>query len=587
MVTDAPKVHRRLSAILAVDVVGFSSLMGSDEEGTLARIKSLRSEVISPKVAEHAGRVFKTTGDGVLVEFASPVEAVRCAVHIQEALALASPGSMTPLQLRIGINLGDVIVEKDGDVYGDGVNIAVRLEQLADPGGVCISGKVLDEVRNRLPYSFEDRGEQHVKNIEQPIKVHVLANGPYSGASTRLRLAPALPDKPSIAVLPFDNMSGDLEQEFFADGIADDIITGLSRLRWLFVIARHSTFTFKGKATDVRQVARALGVRYVLEGSVRKAGNRVRIAAQLIDAGEGRHIWAERYDRQLDDLFAVQDEITENVIASIEPQLYAEEGFRAATKPPESIDAWGLTVRAQILLGRIEQQSNHEAQGLAQEALRIDGRYARAHAVLGWAIMWAGFCYWEPDEEAAYYRAMTHAGDAIALDPSDPWARMTLGNVLSTTGNQEAALTELRKALALNPSSALAHTMYGWALIRAGHFDEAIEATGKALRLSPADTFSGMSTNVHGLALLASRRFVEALPFFREAVSAVPVAGHLGTLASCLGNLGMIEEAKAALARRNALVPGLTLERQRARLGRFAHGEVFLEGLRRAGAPER
>jgi adenylate cyclase len=485
MVTDALRVQRRLSAILAADVVGFSSLMGRDEEGTLARVKSLRTEVISPKVAEHAGRVFKTTGDGILVEFASPVEAVRCAVRIQEALASApSQDSPTPLQLRIGINLGDIIVEEDGDVYGDGVNVAARLEQLAEPGGVCISSKVLEEVRHRLPYSFDDCGEQRVKNIERPIKVYALSNA-YAGVSTGLRLAPALPDKPSIAVLPFDNMSGDPEQEFFADGIADDIITGLSRLRWLFVIARHSTFTFKGKAADVRQVARDLSVRYVLEGSVRKAGNRVRIAAQLIDAGEGRHIWAERYDRQLDDLFAVQDEITDSVVASIEPQLYAEEGFRAATKPAGSIDAWGLTVRAQILLGRLEQQANHEAQGLAREALRMDPKYARAHAVLGWTNMWAGFCHWEPDEEVAYYRAMQHAGDAIALDPSDPWARMTLGNVLSTAGNQEAALAELRKALALNPSSALAHTMYGWALIRAGHFDEAVEATGKALRLSP------------------------------------------------------------------------------------------------------
>ena len=290
---------RRLAAILAADVVGFSSLMGQDEEGTLARIKQLRREVVEPKVREHHGRVFKTTGDGLLVEFPSPVEAVRCAVAVQETLASqASQEPSQPLQLRIGINLGDIIIEEDGDVYGDGVNVAARLEQLADPGGISISGKVYEEVRDKLPYAFEDRGEQQVKNIARPVKVYGLRGLKPTITPREPRVLP-LADRPSIAVLPFTNMSGDPEQVYFSDGLSEDVITELSRFRELMVIARNSSFSFRGQSVDVREIGRALGAEYVVEGSVRRAGDRVRVTAQLVHAVTGSHLWAERYDRAL------------------------------------------------------------------------------------------------------------------------------------------------------------------------------------------------------------------------------------------------------------------------------------------------
>ena len=338
---------RRLAAILAADVVGFSSLMGQDEEGTLARIKSLRREVIEPKVKEHHGRVFKTTGDGLLVEFSSPVEAVRCAVGVQEALAAqAAQEPSQALQLRIGINLGDIMIEEDGDVYGDGVNIAARLEQLAEPGGISISGKVYEEVRDKLPYSFEDQGEQQVKNIARPVRVYSLRAAPTGTGRLQQRSALPLPDRPSLAVLPFTNMSGDPEQEYFADGVVEEIITALSRVRWFFVIARNSSFTYKGRSVDIRQVGRELGVRYVLEGSIRKAGNRVRITGQLIEAASGRHVWADRFDGELADIFDLQDRITESVVGAIEPSLRRAEIERASAKPTDDLDAYDLYLQA-------------------------------------------------------------------------------------------------------------------------------------------------------------------------------------------------------------------------------------------------
>jgi adenylate cyclase len=369
---------RRLAAILAADVVGFSSMMEQDEEGTLAQIKNLQREIIEPKVREHHGRVVKTTGDGFLIEFASPVEAVRCALGIQDSI------SAGPLHLRIGVNLGDIIIEDDGDVYGDGVNLAARLETLCDPGGVVISGAVYDHVEGKIDGAFESRGEQQVKNITKPVRVYALRGAGKIQPARTSKLLP-LPDRPSIAVLPFANMSGDSEQEYFADGITEDIITGLSRLRWLFVIARNSTFTYKGKPIDVRQVAHDLGVQYVLEGSVRASGKRIRIIGQLIDAETGKHIWAEKYDRNLDDVFAVQDEITQNVVAAIEPHLFAEESFRASTQPPESIATWRLVVRALTLVNKVDRKENQQAQALLSRAISKEPSYARAYAVLSWA----------------------------------------------------------------------------------------------------------------------------------------------------------------------------------------------------------
>ncbi len=394
-------------------------------------------------------------------------------------------------------------------------------------------------------------------------------------------------DQPSIAVLPFTNLSGDAEQDYIPDGITEDVITALARLRWLFVIARNSTFAYKNRAVDVREVARDLGVRYVLEGSVRTAGGRIRVTGQLIDAESGKHIWAERYDRELADIFAVQDDITERVVAAVEPHLYAEEGFRAASKPPDSIDAWGLVVRALNMLNKVERKQNEVAQTLLNRAIAMEPGYARAHALLGWAQWWAAHCYWYPDTREGYARAAARAQQALSYDPSDPWARMVTGLSLSSAGQHERALVELTTALSLNPSFALGHMVYGWALLRAGSFEEAIAETGRALRMSPLDSFSGFYAAIHGLALLGVRRFNEALPFLRTAVAAfTEYPGHLNTLISCCGHLGLLEEAQEFIAHRNKVGPPLRLGVLRQNLGKFAHCDVFVEGLKKAGVPE-
>jgi adenylate cyclase len=408
-----------------------------------------------------------------------------------------------------------------------------------------------------------------------------------TSAGTPPPATPPSSERPSIAVLPFTNMSGDPEQDFLADGITEDIITALARLSWLFVIARHSTFVYKGRSVDVRHVGRELGVRYVLEGSVRVAGPRIRITGQLIEAETGKHIWADRYDRVLQDLFAVQDDITERVVAAVEPHLYAEEGFRAASRQPGSVDAWGLVVRAIGMISKVERRQNEEAQALLRAAIAMEPRYARAHALLGWAKWWAALCYWAVESRAGYAEALVHADDALGFDPADPWARMVSGLCLSTAGQHDRALGELRAALALNPSFALGHMAFGWALLRAGRFEDAIAETGQALALSPLDSFSGFYTAIHGLALLGARRFEEALPYLRSSVAAfAEYSGHYNTLISCCGHLGLLAEAKEYIAKRNRIGPPLRLSVLRANLAGFAHRDVFIAGLEKAGVPE-
>jgi adenylate cyclase len=586
------KVQRRLAAILAADVAGFSALMEQDEEGTLAKVKSLHREILEPRINDHQGRVVKTTGDGILIEFASPLEAVHCAAEVQAALAAKAAEELSQvLRIRIGINLGDIIIEADGDIYGDGVNIAARLEQMAEPGSIWISGKVYEEVRDKLPYSFEDRGEQQIKNIVRTIRVYSLSVGFDKPKAAPAKSVLSLPDRPSIAVLPFTNMSGDPEQEFFADGMTEDIITGLSRLKWLFVIARNSTFTYRGRAVDVRQVARELGVRYVLEGSVRASGKRIRIIGQLFDAETGKHIWAEKYDRQLEDVFDVQDEITQNVVATIEPHLYAEEGLRSAQQPPEDVATWGLVVRAITLIHRVDRKANQEAQALLDLAIRKEPSYARAYAILAWAKWWHGFSQWAPDWPAMYalYKeAEELSGRALAHDSDEPWARMTFGLIVSGSGHHDRALQEFRTALGSHPNWALGRTMYGVALLRAGHFDDAISETSHALRMSPVDPFTGIYTMFHGLALLAARRFPEALVYFRRSIKGLPdLVCHYNPVISCCGHLGLMEEAQMYLEKRNSIAAfPYRVSMVRQTMSRFAHGAVFVEGLVKAGVPE-
>lgn len=410
----------------------------------------------------------------------------------------------------------------------------------------------------------------------------------HTGLSLRSTDAASLPASgPSIAVLPFTTMSAEPDRGFIADGLVEDITTALSRLRWLFVIARNSAFTYRDRAVDVRQVARELGVRYVLEGSVRTAGARIRVTGQLVDAETGKHIWAEKYDRAVDDIFAVQDEITANVVAAIEPHLYAEEGLRAAAAPPESVDAWGLVVRALGLINRVGRAQNEEARALLAQAIALSPGYARAHAVLGWAVWWASLCYWWPDTAEGYRQAARHAEDAVARDPHEPWARMTLGLSLSNARQHGRALAELRAALEINPNFALGHTALGWALIRAGETEAALAETARALRMSPLDSHAGIYTTIHGLALIAAGRFAEALPHLRASVAAfTEYAGHYNALISACGHLGLMEEAEAFIAARNRVGPPLRLSVLRANLAGFAHAPVFIAGLAKAGVPE-
>jgi adenylate cyclase len=480
---------------------------------------------------------------------------------------------------------------RESDLLGDGVNIAARLQAMADPGGICISEATYGYVRKTLPLAFIDLGLQTLKNIEEPVRAYALKATSAAANATAETKPPPLPDRPSIAVLPFTNMSPDPEQEFFADGMTEDIITGLSRLRWLFVIARNSTFTYKGKAVDVRQVVRELGVRYVLEGSVRASGKRIRVTGQLIDAETGKHIWAEKYDRQLEDVFAMQDEITQNVVAAIEPHLYAEESLRFINQPPENVATWSLVVRALTLINKVDRKANQEAQALLTRAIGREPSYARAYATLAWAKWWEGFNQWAADRAvvtALYKEAEELAERALVLDPDEPWARMIVGLTLSGSGHHDRALEQLRNALDAHPNWALGRTMYGLALVRAGQFDEAISETGQALRMSPLDTFAGLYTVFHGLALMAARRFPEALVHLRRSIKAYPdFVGYYSNLISCCGHLGLLEEAQMYLNQRDKIAGSpYRVAMVRQNMSHFAHADIYVEGLRKAGVPE-
>jgi TolB-like protein/class 3 adenylate cyclase len=479
---------RRLAAILAADVAGYSRLMGADEEGTLERLKALRRELVDPKIAEHHGRIVKTTGDGLLVEFASVVDAVRCAVEVQHTMPERNT-DVTPndrIELRIGINLGDVIVEGD-DLYGDGVNIAARIEALADAGGVFVSNTVHDHVRDRLPFFFEDLGEQQVKNITRPVRVYrvhdVLARSPSAPGSTPL----LLPDKPSIAVLPFANMSGDPEQEYFADGMVEEIITALSRTRWLFVIARNSSFTYKGQTVDVKQVGRELGVRYVLEGSVRKAGGRVRITAQLIDAVTGTHLWADHFDGSLEDVFELQDRVAVSVAGVIEPALQAAE-MRRSARLTIDLTAYDLYLRALAAFFPITRERAFEALGLLKQGIAIDRHY-------GPALSLAAICHmalvrdgWAEEAQRSRCKAIEFARQALEVSENDPRILANAAVVLAHFGEDMGAMIGLiDRALWLNPSYARGWNLSGGLRLWAGQPDLAIEHLETARRLSPRE----------------------------------------------------------------------------------------------------
>ena len=584
------RVDRRLAAILAADIAGYSRLMGVDEEGTLRQLKAHRKELVDPKITEHRGRIVKTTGDGMLVEFVSVVDAVRCAVDIQRAMVErnASIPADKRIEFRIGLNVGDIIIDGD-DIFGDGVNVAARLETLADPGGIMVSSVVHDQVRDKLSFGFDDMGEQSVKNIARPIGVHRVSLAEASPlATTQLAAAsksdPAKSSRPSIAVLPFVNMSGDPEQEYFADGISEDIITGLSKLRWFFVIARNSSFAYKGKTVDVKRAARELSVRYVLEGSVRRAGNRVRITAQLIDASTNNHVWADRYDGDLTDIFALQDEITKKVVAAIEPRLLEAEGARALTRAPADLDAWELVARASSIFWRMTPADSEAAISLYREAVRQHREYAPAHSMLAVALLMSGFVGWTTIT-ANLKDAADLAARAAELDGSDPWAHLALGQLATMRRQTDAAVHAFQRALELNPNFAAAHGFLGYALALDGQFEPAVEHLNQALSLSPHDPQNIVFMIGLGQAYYQAGRYNEAVKYSQNI--AQQRSEHFGAhrqLCASLAQAGRMEEARATLERLKQLQPNVSLDWVNENLPLTSQAmKKYLDGFRKAG----
>jgi TolB-like protein/class 3 adenylate cyclase/Tfp pilus assembly protein PilF len=577
------RVERQLAAILAGDIVGYSRLMGADEEGTLARVNAIRREFWEPKVAEHRGRIVKRTGDGVLIEFASVVDAARYGIEIQRGMAKrnAEVPQDKRIELRMGIHVGDVLIEED-DIFGDGVNVAARLEGIAEPGGICFSRAAFEQVEGKIDASFEDGGDQQLKNIARPIRIYrINFTAPVRSATLML------PAKPSIAVLPFQNMSGDPEQDYFADGMVEDIITGLSRIKWLFVIARNSSFTYKGRTVDVKQVGRELGVRYVLEGSVRKVGSRVRITCQLIEGETGAHIWAERYDRPLDDIFALQDEITLSVVGAIEPNLRLAEVERAKRKRPDSLDAYDLVLQAlPDVYSRMPEQSQRALRLLAR-ALELDPTYALAHACAAQcnhAIFLRGGQNIENRKAA-----VRHAQAALAYGQDDALALTLAGFSIGMEGHDRAAaFAAFEASLAVSPSSALSFMQGSVIHALAGDAERAIEWSEKGLRLSPLDPWRSSAFLALALAKFHLGQDQEAAADARKSVQSSPgFSIPYVALAAALSRLGRLEEAKTVAARVLELQPEFRYSRFLA----AANCETKLaaalsEALRPTGLPE-
>jgi adenylate cyclase len=586
--SDPMSVSRRLIAVFAADVEGYSRLMGADEVGTLKGLTERRA-ILDRIIGDHRGRIANTAGDSVLAEFGSAVDAVQCAVEAQTALAEENTGvpSDKRISFRIGIHIGDVMV-RAGDLFGDGVNIAARLQTLAKPGGVCISGTTYDQVRKVLPMTFTDLGVQQVKNIEEPVRAYVVGSkAPDAPARVvETESPPPLPDKPSIAVLPFQNMSGDPEQEYFADGMVEEIITALSRFKWLFVIARNSSFTFKGGAVDIKEVGRRLGVRYVLEGSVRKSAGRVRITGQLIDAMTGAHIWVDRFESELTDVFALQDEVTLAVVSAIQPKLLQTEIALATRRRPENLTAYDYYLRALQPWYLSTREGLTEAIRLAQRSLELDPRFGSAAALAGVCYMrnvYSG-CAIDPPFERKEAVRLTRL--ALSLDDSDP---ETLARAAVTASfmvdDCENSIELADRAVALNSNSFYAWNVRGWVYRNAGLPEEAVRSFERAHRVSPVDPQLYLALDGMGAALIELRRFDEAIVVAKKAIRQCPYSGHYRKLACALAHLGRDAEARDAAARVFETDPAFTISAFIARGGQ-SNAKLYIEGLRKAGLPE-
>jgi TolB-like protein/class 3 adenylate cyclase len=577
---------RRLAAILAADVAAYSRLMGADEEGTHERLKAHLRDLVDPKIKEHRGRVVKNTGDGLLAEFASVVDAVRCAVEVQRGMvernAAIPPNER--IEFRVGINLGDVIVEEH-DIFGDGVNVAARLEALAEPGGICLSRMVRDNVRDKLNYAFEDLGDQQVKNITRPVRVYRVGVGAGAIEQQSLAAPPLLPlpDKPSIAVLPFQNMSGDPEQEYFADGMVEEIITALSRIRWLFVLARNSSFTYKGQSVDVKQVGRQLGVRYVLEGSVRKAGGRVRIIAQLIDATNGAHLWADRFDGSLEDVFEFQDEVAVRVAGAIEPRMEAAEIHRSTRRPTSSLTAYDYYLHALPTVSAYDKDTAIRALGLLERAIEYDPRYGAALALAGWWRLQLDANGWTEDEVLNRNKAIDQARRALQVAGDDPVALADAAGVLAAFGEDlDASIKLVERALELNPSCVIAWHWSAWLRLSAGQPDLATEHFEKASRLDPrGQGLRPFYLTGLGIAHFMRQQFAEACPLLLASLQQLPsLVTTYRFLAACYAHLGRLTEAREIITRLRAITSEVTTDASSFR--NAEQRQLYLSGLRLA-----
>jgi len=582
-------MERRLAAILAADVVGYSRLMGADEAGTLSRLKGLRRDLVQPKIAAHKGRVVKLMGDGLLAEFPSAVEAVKCAVAIQQEMAEreADHSDETRVRLRIGINLGDIIVEGT-DIYGDGVNVAARLEGLAEPGGICLSGPAFDAVDGKLDLPFEDIGPRQVKNIAKPVRVYRLSVASRHDAPVpRLGEPPRLPDKPSIAVLPFTNMSGDPEQEYFSDGVTEDIITALSKLSKLFVVARNSTFTYKGRAIDIRQVGREQGVRYVLEGSVQRGGKSLRITAQLIDATTGHHVWAQRYDRAMRDLFELQDEITREVTSALQVELTEGEQARLWASGTQNLEAWEAAIQVPELLHSHRRADVLPARRLVERALRLDPNYASAWAMLGWSHWNEAFNGWTETPDAALQAAVEAMERARAIDGSNPDTLALLAFLHLSLRKYDEARRLIEQAMALGPNNSFAPAVAANVEMFCNRPHAMVPLLKRAMRLCPI--FPAWYLGDLAYAYLLMERRQEAIATAREAIKIDPdyiYSYHV--LAIAHAERDEIEEARAAAENILRIEP-------KSALGAYDRSQPFqdeglrqrmIDGLRKAGLPD-
>jgi TolB-like protein/class 3 adenylate cyclase/tetratricopeptide (TPR) repeat protein len=554
------RVQRRLAAVLAADVAGYSRLMGRDEEGTLAQLKSFRKTLVDPAIAAHRGRIVKTTGDGMLVEFASAVDAARCAVEVQRGMAQQNTDvpQDTRIEFRIGIHVGDIIID-DNDIFGDGVNIAARLEGIAEPGGVCISDDAQRQIRGKVEFGFDDMGPQSLKNISEPMRAwRVRLDGSAPSAAPARSLADsatlALPEKPSIAVLPFQNMSGDPEQEYFADGMVEDIITALSRFKSLFVIARNSSFTYKGKAADIKQVGRELGVRYVLEGSVRKAGSRVRITGQLVEAAAGRHLWADKFDGALEDVFGLQDQITTSVVGLLAPTLEQAEIERAKQKPTDRLDSYDLYLRGMALVNRRDSLS--VARGLFIKAFEQDPEYGAAYAMAAWTLLVEQAISGMPLTAEMCADGIRLARTGAREGSNDAFALARCAHVLTYLGHEyDRGAAMVEQAITLNPNLAVAWYSRGWVSLMCGDGERAVESFERMLRLSPLDPMRVYAWNGTAFALFHLRRYEEGCA---AAMKSIQFFGNAHTLAALIINAvgaGRVDQAQETVAQLKKLQP--------------------------------